>query len=491
MKMMSSPRRLHPAAVFFNLIKSLREMIFLFILGFITFREQGFLYFLMVAFFIVILMILFHALAWYRFTYRVEENELRIEYGIFIRRKRYISKNRIQSIDLTAGVIHRIFKLVKVQIETAGSGTEAEGSLSAVTLGEGERLRSELKQRKKSAEEEVEEAEENNDPSFTISFKRLFLAGSTSSSIGIILAFFVVAFSEIEQFIPDEVYSNAIDWVVSLSLILIAAFIVFILIMIWLLGIAGTMIKYGNFTITNRKSELFITRGLLEKKQITIPLNRIQAVGIQESMIRQPLGYAAVFAEVAGGSQEKGEDFSTILFPMIKKTEIAPFLQEILPGYAKLPEVWEPLPKKALKYYLFRSMLPFILLGAAVIWFFPSFIWLAIILFAISFLLGWQRYKDGGFALKGNMLMVKYRVFGKNTMLIYHRRIQAFEKKQHLMHRRENLATMELSIIGKFGAGKHYKLKEMKVSNTDELSDWYSYRGKLNMNKKDNQRGMK
>src|SRR5699024_1341853 len=102
-----------------------------------------------------------------------------------------------------------------------------------------------------------------------------------------------------------------------------------ILIVLWLFGIAGTMIKYGNFTIINRGDELFITRGLLEKKQITIPLNRIQAVGIQESMIRQPLGYGTIFAEVAGGALEKGEDFSTVLFPMIKRSEIEPFLQEI------------------------------------------------------------------------------------------------------------------------------------------------------------------
>src|SRR5690625_4487647 len=126
MKMMSNARRLHPAAIFFNLIKSLREMIFLFILGFITFRDQGFFYFIMVVLFIVLLMIIIQTIAWYRFTYSVEEDELRIEYGILIRRKRFISKHRIQSIDLTAGVVHRIFKLVKVQIETAGSGAEAE-----------------------------------------------------------------------------------------------------------------------------------------------------------------------------------------------------------------------------------------------------------------------------------------------------------------------------------------------------------------------------
>jgi putative membrane protein len=486
MKMMSNARRLHPAAIFFNLTKSLRDMIFLFVLGFITFREQGFLYFLMVALVIVLLMIIFQTIAWYRFTYRVEENELRIEYGIFIRRKRYISKNRIQSIDLTAGVIHRIFKLVKVKIETAGSGTDAEGSLGAVTLEEGERLRNELKLKQKLAEAETEtESEEKAEPSFTISFKRLFLAGSTSSSIGIILAFFVVAFSEMEQFIPDEVYSSALDWVVGLSLLFMAAFVIFILIVLWLLGIAGTMIKYGNFTITNKYNELFITRGLLEKKQITIPLKRIQAIGVQESIIRQPLGYATIYAEVAGGTQEKGEDFSTVLFPMIKKTEIAHFLQEILPEYAKQPNEWDSLPKKALKYYLFRSMLPFILIGAGIIYFFPAFSWVAIILIILSFLLGWLRYKDGGFVLSGNSLMVKYRVFGKITMMIYHRRIQAFEKKQHLMHRRENLATMELSIIGKYGAGKHYRLKEMKASDTNRLSDWYSYRDRTDENQRE------
>jgi len=485
---MSNARRLHPAAIFFNLIKSLREMIFLFILGFITFRDQGFFYFIMVVLFIVLLMIIIQTIAWYRFTYSVEEDELRIEYGILIRRKRFISKHRIQSIDLTAGVVHRIFKLVKVQIETAGSNADSEGSLSAVTLEEGERLRNELKE--KYVEDEAGTAtEEKKEPSFTITFKRLFLAGSTSSSIGIILAFFLVAFSEMEQFIPDEVYSNALGWIIGLSVIFLVIFIIFVLVILWLLGIAGTMIKYGNFTITNRNNELFITRGLLEKKQITIPLKRIQAIGIQESMLRQPLGYATIFAEVAGGSQERGEDFSTVLFPIIKKSEIEHFLQEILPEYAEQPEEWQTLPKKAGKYYLFRSMLPFLFIGAAIMYFFPSFSWIAIILFMISFVLGWLRYKDGGFALNGNRLLVRYRTFSKISMIIYHRRIQAFEKKQHLMHRREELATMELSIIGKFGAGKHYRLKEMKAMDTDELSDWYSYRDRFSGNAYEDQRG--
>src|SRR5699024_12406395 len=73
----------------------------------------------------------------------------------------------------------------------------------------------------------------------------------------------------------------------------------------WILGIVRTIIKYGNFTITKDDGELLITRGLLEKRQLTIPLRRIQAIGMKESMIRQPLGYITVFAEVAGSTSEQ------------------------------------------------------------------------------------------------------------------------------------------------------------------------------------------
>ncbi|MDF1512079.1 PH domain-containing protein [Robertmurraya sp. DFI.2.37] len=33
---------------------------------------------------------------------------------------------------------------------------------------------------------------------------------------------------------------------------------------------------------------------MLEKRQLTIPLNRIQGIRISENWLRQPLGYASV-----------------------------------------------------------------------------------------------------------------------------------------------------------------------------------------------------
>lgn len=473
---MSEQKRLHPAAVFFNFIRVIKEAAFAIILGFITFKDTSLMYFILGASVILILMVAFSILSWYRYTYRVEDDELRIEYGILVRKKRYISKNRIQSIDLTSSVIHRIFKLTRVNIETAGGGASAEASLKAVKFSEGEALRHELKMVGSIENTDEPDVPEEDWPSSTISFKRLFIAGTTSGSIGVLLAIVAAGSSELEQIIPDDFYDSTFEWVIGLGIILIVVMAIIALLLLWILGIAGTMIKYGNFTITKMKDELFITRGLLEKKQLTIPMKRIQAVGVQESLIRQPLGYVTVFAEIAGGSVDKGEDFSSILFPIMKANEVEPFLEKFLPEYAGVTNDLTPLPKRARKYYLMRSSILFLILTIVMAFVLPQFIWLPLIVLAGSIYLGLLRHKDGGFRRDGEKLTVRYRFFSRNTITMYHKRVQAFEKKQHVVHIKQQLANARLSIIGKMGMGKHFVVKELEESDVNEISDWYSYR---------------
>src|SRR5699024_2557968 len=99
-------------------------------------------------------------------------------------------------------------------------------------------------------------------------------------------------------YIPRQFYDHTLEYLIVLSIVIIIGLVFVVLFILCLLGIAGTMIKYGHFTITKREDELFITRVLLEKKQLTIPLRRIQAVGIEESIIRQPLGYVHQACEI-------------------------------------------------------------------------------------------------------------------------------------------------------------------------------------------------
>ncbi|GAB4075051.1 PH domain-containing protein [Barrientosiimonas marina] len=477
---MSEAKRLHPVSILFDLIFSVRQFILPIIIGFFSFRNDSLVYYLLALAGLLLLYFVIAIIVWYRFTYRVVDDELRIEHGVFVRKKRHISKNRIQSIDLTSGIIHRIFHLTKVEIETAGTGMEAEASLSAVKRAEGEALRRELKSGDTGAavndELDNETSEQPERPHSAISPKRLFIAATTSGSVGVIIVFALTGFSQFEQFIPEETFKSTFNWAIGLGLVIIITLAVLFLLLLWLLGIAGTIIKYGKFTITRNEQELFITRGLLEKKQITIPLRRIQAIGIQETIIRQPLGYVTVFAEIAGGSMDRGEDFSSILFPIMKEEEVNDFLAVFLPEYAGVDYDLRPLPKRARKFYMLRASWPFLLLIAAVGWLFLKFIWIPVVLLVIGGIgLGWLRHRDGGFKVTGKRVTIRYRgLLSRNTVLMYHKRIQAYEKKQHKLQKWQNLATANFSIIGTMGAGTHFTVKDLAVSDTHVLSDWYS-----------------
>src|SRR5699024_10513016 len=98
----------------------------------IALRDIPLIYLMLILLGVILIAGIIGVLWWYRLTYEISGDELIIQHGIFIRKQRFISRHRIQSIDLTAHVIHRLFHLVKVDIKTAGSKDGAEATLSAV-----------------------------------------------------------------------------------------------------------------------------------------------------------------------------------------------------------------------------------------------------------------------------------------------------------------------------------------------------------------------
>src|SRR5699024_1560480 len=280
------------------------------------------------------------------------------------RKKRYISKHRIHKIDLTANVIHRLFKLVSVQIDTASNSGNAEVNLSAIRYRDAAALRKTLQKNKRFVDGMADE-DESVSLQKRITWKRLFIAGSTSGSAGIIVLAALTLFSQIEELIPRKVFNMAYNWLISTSIAFLIILIVFLAFLLWVFGIAGTMIRYGNFTIEKRKNELFIRRGLLETKELTIPYERIQAIGIEQSPIRQPFGFVRVFAVVAGGSFDKLEGFP-VLFPIMRKREVASFIKQYIPEYDySMYEKLHRLPKRSLLFYISKAfVLPVLLLIA-------------------------------------------------------------------------------------------------------------------------------
>lgn len=498
--MMYEKRRMHPAAIVVGFFKQLRELLFPIIL-FLFFGSRGDGWFGIIYIGVMILwfagLIVVGILSWYRFYYWIEDGELRMEYGVFVRKRRFIPQERIQTLDTSEGIIQRIFGLVKVQVETAGGGAEAEASLTAVTKDEANRLREALLYKKHQTEVmdetgeldetvflESEPVEQTPKPTFTVSWKSLFIVGTTSGGIGVVLSAVIAFASQFDQIVPYENIIDRFGMVLQTSVFLIASIVFLVLFLSWLISIVMTMFKYGNFTVVKNKDELQISRGIIEKRQLTISLERIQAIRITQNILRQPFGFATVYVESAGSSGGKEADFSTILFPLVKMTEVEARLKEFVPSYQLSKDI-QPLPKRSLIRYLIRLGVPAILLSIPFAYFFQPYGYFAFLSVGLAMLLGYSQFKTAGWSVgstpngtgNGEQLQLSYRTLSKNIVMVRKKRIQSFELRESFFQGKRKLYTVKASIKTGLG-GKNFQVVDVDNVDGDRIYEWYSYEKK-------------
>ncbi|MFD1737673.1 PH domain-containing protein [Bacillus salitolerans] len=472
--MMNEPRRLHPVAALLRFLRSLRELavpllIFVFIGGGNDGRFFSLLY-IMGIMLLIVGFLVYGILSWYLYTYRIEDGELRIEHGVLVRKKRYIPVERIQTIDISAGIIQRLFGLVKVQVETAGGGNEAEAVLSAITATEAEQLRSMLLSEKK---ENIDKEEEHSEV-FTLLPKDLFIMASTSGGIGVVFSAVFAFITQFDELLPDDYLLSVTEEVIKSGVVFVTFSGFLVLILAWIISVISTAIKYGKYTLIKKGNELLITRGLLEKRELTIPLHRVQAVRIQENIIRQLFGFASVYIEVAGGAMEKSEEYSTFLLPIVKKSEIKNHLLLFTPEFFSKDEQFQPLPIRARKRFLFRTTFPSIVAAALISWFFPPWGYISIVLIPLALLLGNRMFRESGWLLMQNRLSLRFRFINRHTVLAKKNRIQSFNLVHSFFQRKNRLTSIVISVQSKM-AGKHFKVVDVDEDDGYELFKWYSY----------------
>lgn len=485
---------MHPAAVILNFIKGLVETVKNFIIpfGVVIFLNQSQtvkMIAIAAAVLFFIALVVTSIIKWSKFTYRIEEDELRIEEGLINKKKRYIPIERIQTINTSAGLIQQMFKLVKLQVETASGGTEAEVSLVAITQAEAERIQQALFERKKAAEdtgtdvpvpleETAEEAEEAEEPvmMYKMTGQELLTAASTSSGIGVIISGVFAFFTQVDDFFDlDWLYDRfAFLNSAGAAVIALAAFVA--LFIAWLLSIVGMLLKYANFTVVRKEKEIVISRGLIEKQQITIPLQRIQAIKIKESLIRQPFGLAAVTIVSAGGNVLE-EDKSAILFPIISKKIINQRLGEFIPDYAPEDDL-NRLPKRALRRYILRASWPVLAVVPLSI-LFPPWGYLSAVLIPFYWIIGYFSYRDAGWKISGSKIIMSSRFIGRTTAVIQRRRMQVFEVSRSYFQRRKQLVSIHTSTKSSVLMEK-FSVADVEEKDSDDIIAWYSYEKRVN-----------
>lgn len=481
---MSNAKRLHPVSAVTNFFKQLKELIVPFIAFFVfgTKASEHDIWFFLGSSVIVLVVLVIGILYWLRFSYRLEEGELRMEYGLFVRKKRYIPFDRIQSLDFSEGILHRPFGLVKVKVETAGSSgvADAEAVLTAITKVEANRIQEIIAQAKKdlvasesiTEDETVTEHVEEN-VVYKITPKELLLLATTSGGVGVVLSAVLAFFSQLDDVIPYERAYHEVENMISNGVAIIAVLVFVGFLLAWFIALIGTMVKYAQFTVKKTERELVISRGLLEKRQITIPLNRIQGVRISENILRQPFGLCSVYIISAGGSVRNTEGSKVLLLPAVKKAQVANILQDYLPlSFPTQP--FKKLPKRSLPRYILRGSLVVFPLVIAAIAVFKLWGLLSILLFVISAAWSYVKYKDAGWRIEGQQLTLQYRSFIKHTLLMNKHHVQSLDYKVSIFQRKKNLASATSLIKSGMGAIGG-TIVDIENEDAKEIFHWYSH----------------
>lgn len=438
-------QRQHPIAAVSRALAMIRgNIVTIIVFLFIGAQSESFSFLLMIGGGFILLMIS-GILDWWRFLFKVEEGEMHIKRGIFVRKNTYLTKDRIQVIDISSGVIQRMFGLVKIDIQTAGSTSRA-AMIEAVPLDTALEIKQKLSKNGNGQTIDTNvQADSGKGEVYGLPNKDLLIAASTSGRFGIALSILGTLFSQIEPVIRE---SNLFEYLFSLlpaqtDTFMIVSIIVIFIIVAWLLSFFSTLFMYGDFSLEIDQNELIVSRGIFEKKRITVPYKRIQALFITEGIIRQPLGYCSVHIHSAGYGDEQGSG-AIVLFPLIKRRKLVSLIEKVVPHYDITLSGITP-PKRALRRYIFRSAAVLTAVTAIIYWVLSlsNWIWAIPIL---SVWWGWQKYYDAAIGWDDTNVVISNRTLAKKIAIVKRDRIQDVSVSASWIQQFRNLCSTDLYV---------------------------------------------
>jgi putative membrane protein len=380
---------------------------------------------------------------WWRFTYRVGGGRLEVRSGLVNRTTRVVPLDRVRGVDLSAPFVHRLLGLVKVEIEAAAGGGDAEISLAAVSRAEGEALRDRLL-----AGERAQAADEAPPlPLYRATPGLLAVGGLTSARYLLAPAALLAVLFNLADDLPGGVMERAVDTAVDAAPtdpIAVAAAVAAGVAILLLLAVAGSLLVDWGFVLRAEGDGVTAERGLLTRRTVSIDRDRIRGLDVRDTPLRRPLGLAAVTA-VAGGV--KGSGGRTALAPVVSTGALCPLLRSVDPLAPDPRAQLEAHPSSARGRRLVRALtLPLLLTALGLVLLSWSLAAVGLVLTAGLAVLALDRYRQLGHRFDGRRLAVREGSLLRRWTEVDPVEVVSFDVRQSPTQRRAGLATVVLHL---------------------------------------------
>ncbi|GAB3058345.1 PH domain-containing protein [Salinicoccus sesuvii] len=491
---MYSPQKLHPIAYLGSVVNGLKNLwIPLLIIVFQSWdsiSSGSFLlkYVLIVAGAIVLAVIIFGGMDFlnkYRTRFWIEDGKFVYKDGVITNREKELDIRRIQSIDFSEPIFHRIFGAVKLDIITPGDSIKIDTmkksqaiSLQEILYNEKSHIHDTVEvgdssEWPREKEDESHAKETSSEPLYRMSGRALLLMSMTSGALGTFIAL-VFGFINLigANFLIERYFDYFEETIASVALAVTLAIGLFMVV-----GYAiGTLImamKYYNYTLKMKQEDLIVEYGLLEKKHQSVNIARVQNIIIKDSIIRRLLGYYSLSVTITSDSLDSDDIDGTVdLLPFIKRDKLYEIVHHIFPNYhVQAPPA--KVPARGYRRYFQILTTLFLLFTALVQYFWFEYAWIAgLVLILIHVTSGIYSARNSGYEIHDediNLMTVGF--FKRSHYVIKQEKLIEAEWINNPFLRRDNLGIITLvTAAGMLGSRATLKFIDQKDINT--IWDW-------------------
>jgi putative membrane protein len=405
-------------------------------------------------------------MAWVQWTstrWYLDGESVRLRRGVLSERVVTIPLERVQAVDTVRGPFQRAFGVVELHVQAAGGGRRGEIVLKAVTTAAAEELRDAIRAAGRPVPAEavaaVAEPATAERAAWSMSRRDLLIAALTSGSLGVLVPVVagasqvlddVLGPEEAERLLPTTVYDGLI---LALGVLLLA----------WVLSVLGTIVAFAGFRVVREGERLRISRGVVERRDASVPIARIHAVRVVESPLREPFGLAQVRVETAGYANEPAS--AQTLVPLVRRRDVPELLAALVPELHVSLDGLEPLPRRAARRYALPPVVLAALVAGALVAFAGTPGLAALALLPAAAALGLARHRAGGWRLTEDGLVLRTRGLTRTTAAADPRRLQAVRTAATPFQRRAALATLAVDV----SSGRRFALRHVEAATAGEL----------------------
>ena len=415
------------------------------------------LVFVIVSLFFVLILAIYAYINYYYFEYSFDfdRSEFLIKKGWLKKTKLSVPFEKIQQVNINQNIIHKIFSLYEIQMDTAGS-KDTEVDIKAVSSKIADDFKEISETIKKSISKNIDNEMEQEE-SLEIDLLTLVKTGLTSQyfeTLGAMIALFFVGVGFLNDLEID--YAPAIvdfydktDF--NFFAISIAIFIVIYIIL--MVNLCLTLIKYYRYKALKKLQNLEVKYGLIQTKSILLSPIKVQEFRWTQNWIQKKINLRNVRISQASSMNVAAPNRRNIIdVPGCSNQQMDKLFDFIYDDKINDEIVVRPSIRKFIINFSFFTLLPtiiFIVLLNNITFldnaYFLNFI---IIYFIFSSFSAWRFYRNSILFYSKNFIRIQSGFWDIKTKTIENYKIQSVMLYQAFWHKRFNLGSIILLTAG-------------------------------------------